>query len=383
VGAALTGLVALDGRADVGQEATAAVDQVVQSYVRRHYTEFRGCFERSLAEDRNKSGTIFVSLTLGPGGKVSKTATVRDELNHLVTRRCVLNRAQTHQLPGAAGAGLNVGDKVIVPLSFKADPSKFWVDVGALRSSNGEPPEKTGVWPILTEKNVGARRALLDLLVTRDEVALAPYAGDRVLVVSQGPCALRRMRQRASLSAGEVVWLPEREGAWRIRGQSARHAPCRALYFKIPRAGQDQPPRERSLRIKRGPAPLRLAGGRLSIVPLLDAKRMGHRRFYLGTLEALAGFTVPRHGHPTSAEVIVVLQGRGRTTVGEQEAHVVSSNALYIESATPHSLAVAEPMRALQLYVPAGPEERFFQAAKAGGRRRARTVADDSGNPRR
>jgi putative monooxygenase len=76
----------------------------------------------------------------------------------------------------------------------------------------------------------------------------------------------------------------------------------------------------------------------------------------------LPGTTVPEHLHERSAELIYVLEGRGKMTLGERIVEVKPGMAIYIPAGMKHSLRLEtkiEPLRAIQVYTPGGPEQRF------------------------
>jgi len=114
-----------------------------------------------------------------------------------------------------------------------------------------------------------------------------------------------------------------------------------------------------------GAEPFVHAGGELRVSILLDEQGQGARHAALTRLDASAAASVPLHTHNDSAEVIFIEEGEGRMLVGDQHVAVRSGTFVYIPPRTPHSFTPSgnSPLRAMQVYAPAGPEQRFRQIA--------------------
>jgi mannose-6-phosphate isomerase-like protein (cupin superfamily) len=112
-----------------------------------------------------------------------------------------------------------------------------------------------------------------------------------------------------------------------------------------------------------GAQPLVHAGGELRVNILLDEQGQGARHAALTRLDASAAAGVPLHTHEDSAEVIFIEEGEGRMLVGDQHVAVRPGTFVYIPPRTPHSFTPSgnSPLRAMQVYAPAGPEQRFRQ----------------------
>jgi len=113
-----------------------------------------------------------------------------------------------------------------------------------------------------------------------------------------------------------------------------------------------------------GADPFVHAGGELRVSILLDEQGQGARHAALTRLDASATTGVPVHAHDDSAEVIFIEDGEGRMLVGDQHVAVRPGTFVYIPPRTPHSFTPSgnAPLRAMQIYAPAGPEQRFRQA---------------------
>ena len=118
---------------------------------------------------------------------------------------------------------------------------------------------------------------------------------------------------------------------------------------------------------------LAVFGGKGKIKPLLEPAKTGSRALYVGLLEAEPGAEVPRNSHPGSAEILYVLSGGGEMTVGSEKIPFAADEALHLPDGQPHAVKFTGPDKTvmLQIFAPAGPEERYRAAPAAGGARRA------------
>ena len=100
---------------------------------------------------------------------------------------------------------------------------------------------------------------------------------------------------------------------------------------------------------------------------LLDEDNTGNGSAALTLLEMAPGMTVPMHQHPDSAELIYILSGKARL-LGRRPRTVAAGDALYIPAGAPHGVENRgkQPVVAVQLYAPAGPEQRFLGRPATG-----------------
>lgn len=101
---------------------------------------------------------------------------------------------------------------------------------------------------------------------------------------------------------------------------------------------------------------------------LLHHDNTGNDAGALSLLEMAPGMTVPLHRH-TSIEIIYVLSGHGlMTDITGQERKIGPGDAVYIARGTAHGLknSGGEPVVAVQLYAPGGPEQRFLGRPPVG-----------------
>jgi mannose-6-phosphate isomerase-like protein (cupin superfamily) len=112
--------------------------------------------------------------------------------------------------------------------------------------------------------------------------------------------------------------------------------------------------------------PLTALGGGLEIRILLDADGSGAEHAAVSWLEGAPDLAVPEHRHPGSAEILLIEEGEGTMRIGDREIAVRPGAAIYVPEGALHSLRSAgtRPLRALQVYAPGGPEQRFRGAGR-------------------
>jgi len=83
----------------------------------------------------------------------------------------------------------------------------------------------------------------------------------------------------------------------------------------------------------------------------------------LSYFSAADGWTVPEHRHPDADEILYILEGDGELTLDGKKIQVSAGSAVFIPRNAPHSfISGAQGLKALQVYAPGGPEQRFLKA---------------------
>lgn len=98
-----------------------------------------------------------------------------------------------------------------------------------------------------------------------------------------------------------------------------------------------------------------------TVTILVDPARVPGAAMSLQRLEIDAGAAIPEHVHDTSTELLYVLSGAGTMTVDGVSLPVEPTSVIQIPAGTPHAFTASAAMVALQVYTPAGPEQRFKQ----------------------
>jgi quercetin dioxygenase-like cupin family protein len=363
------------------------IDAVVAAAVRESYPRLHSCFARAATVDRARGGTVFVRITMGGGERVATARVERDELSDARARACVLEVLVGLAFRGASAAGVAQGSEILVPITFSPDPGQFGVGLDSAPSFEVSPGLVAR--PLLHEGSVGVRRASLTLLVLASReraVALPRVEAEQLLFVAKGSCGAEIEgsggRGRATLvrlSTRDALFLPAGAAA-SLRGESElvqvivpagaerRYLGAKASAASDGAAAVPRGPGERR------PLPVRWAGARkirlpgpavggITVVPLLHEANVRTSSAYLGILSAKAGTTAPEHAHLSEAELVYVLSGRGVAKLDGVRREFGPGDALHFESGSSHSFEASTDLEVVQVYAPAGPERRFFDAA--------------------
>jgi quercetin dioxygenase-like cupin family protein len=130
--------------------------------------------------------------------------------------------------------------------------------------------------------------------------------------------------------------------------------------------------REGSARAGALPTPNAQPGKKaVRILPASGAKTYGPATIYLepalakgapfaaSVLKLPAGAKVPEHVHAQETEMLYILEGSGTMTIAGQQVAVTPTSVIQIPPNTKHAFAATAAVRAVQVYTPAGPEQRF------------------------
>lgn len=110
-----------------------------------------------------------------------------------------------------------------------------------------------------------------------------------------------------------------------------------------------------------------IAEGKAGARILLDQTiAPGLKEVAMTELVMLPGTSVPEHVHDHSAELLYILEGSGTMIMAGKTIRVKPGMAIYVPAGVKHSFKMdskVEPLRALQIYTPGGPEQRFKSGA--------------------
>jgi mannose-6-phosphate isomerase-like protein (cupin superfamily) len=161
-----------------------------------------------------------------------------------------------------------------------------------------------------------------------------------------------------TLRAGDVVVVsrPDHPAQLKVNGLAV------VVVKPLDCSGGKLPPTKTLVRAKDTPE-LRWAGGKMSAH--LDVGTKVSPEIYLGRLEGTA--PVAEHDHPTSDELLAVIEGSGTQTLAGEARRIGPRQVVVIPKKTKHSY-VPDPgskLVAIQMYDPPGPEQRFIGLAAA------------------
>ena len=264
---------------------------------------------------------------------------------------------------GTVGGGLE-------PVSGSPDPEREEVRV-RFRQMQLRPGEEY-VPPVSPCQDVliYVREGALEAIGAGIAEAGAPatlYAGDAVRF---GPEGDGKVTNASGAPARTIVAYTRAAGSGSARldgvevaanvGGRARAA-CTAA--SAPRDPRVQPSRMAS---ERTTEPLVIAGGKMRVRILLDESGSGARHGGLAILEGDPDVGVPEHRHEESAEVLFIEDGEGQMRLGDRQVQVRPGSVIYVPPNVLHDFrgAGTRPLRAIQVYAPSGPEQRFRALAR-------------------
>lgn len=98
----------------------------------------------------------------------------------------------------------------------------------------------------------------------------------------------------------------------------------------------------------------------LSIQIVLDPDQAGAENASLSVMHGTSNYAIPSHANEGSAEVLFIENGSGVMTIGEREVAVHPGSAIYVPRGVTHAFTPDQsaPLHAIQLFAPAGPEQR-------------------------
>jgi len=195
--------------------------------------------------------------------------------------------------------------------------------------------------------------------------------GMAVLIPGGMPHAIENMGRTSSAVMLDVFAPMGPERVYRDPKDEAGRAA-----FEVIRGAAPAAPAGAKVTVATAGEALPVFAGKGKIKPLLEPAKTGNKSLYVGILEAEPGAEVPRNSHPGSAEILYVLSGGGEVTIGSEKIKFGAEEALHIPDGQPHAAKFTGPDKTvmLQVFAPAGPEERYrAPQPAAGGKPKAKT----------
>jgi len=382
----------------LAQTEEARVADILQAALVKHGGEVNRCFERALADTLDVAGKIELAVDVGDNGRVTKAKPESDGVKSPVLLACLVESAATWTL-----AGIDPGSTVVVPLSFEGQTAQFSIKAKDApdRGPPGPAGKKKGAAPsppfsvklLVDESTMRAQKAALTQLTIgpANRIAMHKHPGAEVLYVIDGHARILGPTGMApeKIDKGDAILIPagmphaiENMGRTSSAVMLQVFAPMgpervyrdpkdeagRAAFEVIRDPAKAAAPEGAKLTVGAPGEALAVFGGKGKIKPLLEPTKTGSRALYVGLLEAEPGTEVPRHSHAGSAEILFVLSGAGEMTVGSEKVPFAADEALHIPDGQPHAARFTGPEKTvmLQIFAPAGPEERY-RATGAGG----------------
>lgn len=262
-----------------------------------------------------------------------------------------------------------------LPFEFRAPDSQNTID-RKLATWNGQ--GKLSLAVLLDENNTGnAAASMLELAIDGGGTTGMRTAERAELWFFLGPATAKGPGGKSiELAPNDMMFVPARGG--REISTKPGASPMHAVIVMVPggpegaaRAGAlptpaltawDKPP----------PGPIALPATKTTRITLpnggvriqAEPSTIKASTLAASVLELSAGASVPEHVHAAETELLYVLAGSGTMTVSGVALSVTPTSVIQIPPNTKHAFTATADVRALQIYTPAGPEQRFKKVAK-------------------
>lgn len=377
------------------QRAAAAIENTLQ----RHAGDVHRCFGQALADRLDVAGQVEIAVDVGAGGKVddAKLVSQKGDLTPGLPS-CVLAAATTWKVDG-----IEPGASLVLPFAFQGQANQFVVKeadapergpgAAPAKGAKGKPPRQGPftVKVLADEQNVRARNVSLTLLTIgpANRVAMHRHPQSaKILYLLKGRARLLGPpgTPPQNLTEGSAAFIPM--GYPHVIENMGRQAPAVMLQAfgppgpeKVYRDPTDATGRA-AFDVIRDPKKATLppaSAGKLVVVQaaegrelamagtkgtariVLDPAVTGSNTMALDLIELSPGAEVPRHAHAGSTEVLYVLSGGGKLSVGSESYPFGPEDVIHVPADQPHGATFSRDDKtvAIQIYAPAGPEQRF------------------------
>jgi len=302
-------------------------------------------------------GELTAQIDIGP--KSSRATIVHDTAHDKTLSTCLVDLLQGWQF-----APPLYGQTIQLPFKFSAPDGQSVID-RRLVPFAGQGAVSVAV--LLDENNTGNDAASMFAVKIAGGGSTGMRWADRAeLWYFLSPAQVKSVAGGAkAVAAGDMVYAPKGSA----REITASSGPADAVLITVP-GGREGTARAGAL--PNGEVTgWRAAPIGPTILPASAAKTYGPATIFVDAtlqkdtplaasiLTLARGAKVPEHVHAKETEVLYVLAGSGTMTIGTTQVPVTSTSVIQIPPNTKHSFSAAEDVRAVQVYTPAGPEQRF------------------------
>lgn len=324
-------------------DADAAMGKRVQDLLHAHQADVFGCVA---AANGSVKGEMLLRVMVGQDQHPVKADVLKDQTGLPSLGPCLQSKINKWDLTPLSAAA---GDQVVFPLVFKPEPL-----------AKGQ---RRILVPMAAQESQGSQRFLID----DQSVGEAPLASVSMLTLPANATSPARPRKDDeeemvlyvlqgafkvgpnTLGTGDLLWLGAHTDRPGITPEDKK--PLQLLEIRA--HGQ-----ETGQKVIRGAdaKSYTIAGKKATARLLLDGTGA---KLAVDEIDADAGATIASHKHLSQDEELYFLAGRSTTTVGKQTFETAAGDALRIPANVPHAIKVTERLKAIQIYAPGGPEQRF------------------------
>jgi len=332
----------------------------------------QGCWAAAAVERFDIEGELTARIEIGDGTAI--VGLVQDTTRTPRLASCVI--AVLTNYPWAPPLR---GQTIQLPFKFRAPDGQNVID-RALVPWNGQ--AKVSMAVLLDEHNSGNGAASMIEVAIAGGGTTTERSPDRAeLWFFLGPATVRGMgaAKPVTVAAGDMMYM-RKGGAREIQ---ATRGDVHAVLVMVPggpegsaRAGALPTPPVGAVRSALvGPLVLPAAnaksyciGGspqepclksRATVSIFAEPATITDKGLAASVLDMQAGASVPEHVHAKETELLYILSGSGTMTVKGVAQAITPTSVVQIPPNTKHAFTATSAVRALQIYTPAGPEQRF------------------------
>jgi quercetin dioxygenase-like cupin family protein len=315
------------------------------------------CWAAAATERFDIAGELALQIDITAGA--SRAQVVHDTVHNTRLVACVVQLLAAYRWAPPLH-----GQAIRLPFKFRAPDGQNTID-RALVTWSGQ--GKVSVAVLLDEHNTGNDAAsIFELAIAAGGTTGLRWADRAELWYFLGAGEVRSVAGGTrAVAAGDMMYAPKGSA----REVTAPGGDLHAMIVVVPggregaAGGGALPTREVTGvgSAPRSPQILPAAGARTfgPATIYADATTIQDRTLAASILTLPAGAKVAEHAHADETELLYILAGGGTMAVGGVNLPVTASSVVQIPKQTKHAFAATSAVRAVQIYTPAGPEQRF------------------------
>jgi quercetin dioxygenase-like cupin family protein len=259
------------------------------------------------------------------------------------------------------------GQTIQLPFKFRAPDGQNTIDRSLVPwTGQGTGNARVSVAVLLDENNSGNDAAsMFELAIAAGGATGLRWADRAELWYFLGPGTVTWAGRAHPVAAGDMMYAPKGS----TRDVAATGADLHAMIVMVP-GGREGAARGGAL-----PTRSVAEGARPASVPMIlpasaartfgpatiyaDAAVIRDKALAASILTLPAGGQVPEHVHAGETEMLYILAGGGTMTVNGVSLAVTPTSVVQIPKNTRHAFTATREVRAIQIYTPGGPEQRF------------------------
>jgi len=335
--------------------------------IQKAMNELRGaaqeCWAAAATERFDIEGELTFQIAIGAGR--AQASAVHDTARNAKLATCV-----TQLLAAYPWAPPLYGQTIQLPFKFRAPDGQNTIDRALVAwNGQGSGQGRVSVAVLLDENNTGNDAASMFELAIAAGASTGLRRADRAeLWYFLGAGQVGFAGAKHAVAAGDMMYAPK--GA--AREVASAGEDLHAVVVMVP-GGREGAARSGALPTPEADASAATAAGARApmILPAAGAKSFGpatifadastiHDKTLAASLVALPASTkVAEHMHANETELWYMLAGAGTLTVNGVDLPVAPTSVVQIPRNARHAFAVTADCRALQIFTPAGPEQRF------------------------